>query len=796
MLADIIVPIPVAINYSYRVPAQLEGTITEGMRVIIPVGKSKLYTGIVKKIHPHTSPSENTKDIISLPDSHPIITQTEISLWEWVAFYYHCSIGEVYKAAIPSYYRDFEDLWVSIDQSVILPKDAEILRNELNSNQEFNLKHASQMLESKVVAKAIIALGGNNIYIDHRSTIFPKQQVYYRNVNHEDLLLAIDNNKRAPARKKVLEYFIDHDSLTRQELKDQIGVGTPILKTLLEASILKTEEKVLDEEENIKSDYSNLPDLSNDQNIAYNDILNGFDSNKVTLLHGVTSSGKTLIYLHLIKKQLEEGKQILYLLPEIALTTQIIDRINEFTGGIAEIYHSKFTGKARLRLYEKVKSGKPVLIIGARSSVFLPFRKLGLIIVDEEHDQSFKQHEPSPRYNARDMAVMLGHKHKANVLLGSATPSSESWLNALGGKYHLVKLYKRYNNFPLPQIELLDTRHARKRKVMDSEFHPDTIKQIKEVLERQGQIIILRNRKGYAPLIRCNDCGWTASCPNCSVHLTYHKKDVKLRCHHCHHTEPMPHECPDCKGTDLGYFGYGTQKVEEDLHFVFPDIKISRFDQDSLHNPKEFRKIIQDFTDQKTQILVGTQMLTKGLDFKNVRLIAVLHADQILNYPDFRAFERGYQMLEQVSGRTGRHSDDAKVIIQTSFPDHGVLQSVYHHNFNNMMTNELRERKALQYPPFVHLVNIHIKSTNQFIIENRSQLLQRDLRREFGVMVGEVMLPVIEKKGKMYERYVQVKVLKNKDQYRYKAYLQKVVNGFANSSAGKGLRIFMNADPV
>lgn len=796
MLADIILPIPIPVNYTYRVPKTLEKRVKEGHRVIVPLGKSKIHTGIVRKVHSTASSSDRIKNILLAIDEQAFVSEKTIEIWEWMAFYYHCSLGEIYKAAVPSYFRNFEDIDIHIPNPERLTKASNFLGEHLNTEHKFRLKHCIDIFGTKESSAAIISLAEiDNLDGEYISSIQARESFLVRNTSLEELEENIKASKNAPARKKILKYFTGHTDLPVSLLKNKIGVGKTALKPLIEEGILKQESRIIMQTKS-KADFSKLPELNKAQKVAYKEILKGFGLKKTCLLHGITSSGKTLIYLHLIKKTIEEGKQVLYLLPEIALTTQIIDRINESTGNIAEVFHSKFIGKSRLRLWENAESGISPLIIGARSSVFLPMHNLGLIIVDEEHDSSYKQHDPAPRYNARDMAVLLGTKTEANILLGSATPSAESWLNAVKGKYFFIPLYSRYQDFPLPKIRLLDTHHARKRKVMTNEFHPETLKQIGEVLNRNGQIIVLRNRKGYAPLLRCTECGWTASCPNCSVHLTYHKKDSKLRCHHCHYSIPMPSKCPDCGNPDLSYFGYGTQKVEEELSFAFPEVGISRFDQDSLKNPKQYRKIIQDFAAQKTQILVGTQMLTKGLDFENVRLIAVLHADQMLTYPDFRAYERAYQMLEQVSGRTGRHMEDALVLIQTSFPDHPVLQSLIQHDFVKMIGNDLDERRALGYPPFSHMINIHIKSVNQYQLEKRSMYLYKDLNREFGNLVSEPATPVIERIGKLYERLIQVKIPKGKNQNTYKKQLQKIVQGFSTSDAGKSLRIYIDADPV
>jgi primosomal protein N' (replication factor Y) (superfamily II helicase) len=796
MIADVILPIPVPVYYSYKIPEKLESKLSIGSRVVIPLGKSKIYTGIIRNIHYSNQSADKLKSILFSPDNMPFVNELMVKLWEWMAFYYHCTVGEVYKAAVPSYFRDFDQVFLQIPDDVSFSSEIDFLQPYLNNNREINLKHAMQLLGTKKMSSVIIKLFSDYYCnAEYRSSLIPKEKFLETELSLNALQKQIEDNNRAPARKKILQYFLKNKELDYSNFEAILSVSKTSLKPLLKNKTLKLSEKYPDVSLQPHS-FNHLPELNLAQTKAITEIREAFKEKKVCLLHGVTSSGKTLLYLNLMRDAISSGKQVLYLLPEIALTTQIVDRINQFTGGNAKVYHSKFVGKSRLELWENVSKGLPQLVIGARSSVFLPFANLGLIIVDEEHDQSFKQHEPAPRYNARDLAVMMGNKYDANVILGSATPSSESWLNALKGKYQLVSLKTRYQDLPLAKIKLLDTFHAKKRKVMTSEFHPETIQQMSQVLERDGQIIVLRNRKGYAPLLRCLDCGWTASCPNCSVHLTYHKIDATLRCHHCQYSIPVPQKCPECHSGAVQYFGYGTQKIEEELSLIFPNSGILRFDQDSLKNPKQYRKIIDEFAAQKTQILVGTQMLTKGLDFKNVRLIVVLNADQMLNYPDFRAFERGFQMLEQVSGRTGRHLEDALVLIQTAFPNHQVFKSLIAHDYQKMMNTELYERKMLEYPPFVHLINIHVKSVNQIELIKKTQLLFSDLYREFGKLVSEPAIPVVEKRGRMFERFIQIKIPKNARQNQNKRILHKLINGFSNSAMGRSLRVFLDADPV
>jgi len=794
LLAEVIVPIPVAAYYTYILPEKYQDRVFPGSRVIVPLGKSRVYTGIVRRVHQATNVSASIKTVLGAPDKSPFVQEETLSLWEWVAFYYHCYTGDVYKAAIPSHFRNFEDIFVTLSQHK-LPDEALFLIEGLDPGQPFNLKHAIQTHGSKKSGKIFIQHAGAIESMHYDSHLHPAETVLQRNKPVSELKNALKAQQGAPAQQKILEYFISTKALKKSEMDDNLGVSEASVKKARDEGWIKQTKRTLQREAQ-RFDFSGLPPMNEHQKEAYKHIKAGFEENKPCLLHGITSSGKTLIYLHLIKECIAQGKQVLYLLPEIALTTQIIERLRESTGSHIEVFHSKFSGKAKLQLWENIQSGHAKMVVGARSSVFMPFTDLGLIIVDEEHDSSFKQSEPAPRYNARDVAVMIAHGNCIPVVMGSATPSSESYYNAMKGKYKMVELNQRYRNMPLPDIRLLDVRNARKRKVMQGEFHPDTLKAIGGVLKRKGQVIVLRNRKGFAPVLICHDCGWKATCPHCSVHLTYHKQTGKLKCHHCSYTIKVPPACPECGNPDLKYLGYGTQKVEEDLQATFPDAIITRFDQDSLTSGNTYQKIINGFENGKTDILVGTQILTKGLDFLNVRLIVVLHTDQMLTYPDFRSFERGFQMLEQVSGRTGRHNKEAEVLIQTEFTGHPILQSLTKHDYKDMMHTELSERRQLKYPPFVHLIHIYLKSSHEYLVIKRSMILYNELKLELGIFVNEPAVPVTEKESGQFRRFIQIRLPKDKKLMQRKKYIQKIIIGFEKSQAGKKLRIIVDADPV
>ncbi|MGC9331486.1 MAG: replication restart helicase PriA [Bacteroidales bacterium] len=794
LLAEVIVPLPVAAYYTYIVPDKYHDRVFPGSRVIVPLGKSRLYTGMVRCIHMATNVSSGIKTVLGAPDKTPFVQEETLSLWEWIASYYHCYPGDVYNAAIPSHFRNFDDIFVTFRHDN-LPDEVLFLIRGMETEHTFNLKYIIQTHGSKKTGNTLIQHSGVIDNMEYHSHLHPAEIVIQRNKPVAELINAMKSQQGAPAQAKILEYFIDHNTLKKSELDLKLGVSEASLKKARDTGWIKQVKHCLPREKQ-RFDFLGLPAMNARQEKAYHQIKTGFEENKPCLLLGITSSGKTLIYLYLIKECIAQGKQVLYLLPEIAITTQIIERLRESTGTHIEVFHSKFSDKAKLQLWENIQSGHAKMVVGARSAVFMPFQNLGLIIVDEEHDSSFKQSDSSPRYNARDVAVMMAHNDNIPIVMGSATPSTESYYNAVKGKYKMVELTQRYRNMPLPDIRILDVKFARKRKVMQGDFHPETLKAINGVLMRKGQIIVLRNRKGYSPVLLCHDCGWKASCPHCSVNLTYHKKTGMLRCHHCNYSKKVPDACPECGNSALKYAGYGTQKVEEDLLATFPDAVITRFDQDSVSSGHSYQKIINDFQQGKTDILVGTQILTKGLDFINVRLIAVLHADQMLNYPDFRSFERGFQMLEQVSGRTGRHNKEAEVLIQTEFADHPILKSLVKHDYKEMIHAELSERRQLKYPPFVHLVNIYLKSSYNDLLIKRSMILYNELKLELGTFVDEPAIPVTERVAGQYRRFIQIRLPKDKKLMQRKKFIQKITLGFEKSAAGKKIRIIVDADPA
>ncbi|MEA3447725.1 MAG: primosomal protein N' [Bacteroidota bacterium] len=794
LLAEVIVPIPVAAYYTYIVPEKYQDRVFPGSRVIVPLGKSRLYTGMVRRIHQATNVSTGIKTVLGAPDKIPFVQEETLSLWEWIASYYHCYPGDVYKAAIPSYFRNFDDIFVTFRHDN-LPDDALFLIRGMEPEQAFNLKYIIQTHGSKKTGNTLIQYPGGIESMEYHSHLHPAEMVIQRNKPVRELINALESQQGAPAQQKVLDYFISNKTIKKSDAKKHLHVSDASIKKARDAGWIKQVKQWLPREKQ-RFDFSGLPAMNAWQETAYHQIKTGFEENKPCLLHGITSSGKTLIYLHLIKECIAQGKQVLYLLPEIALTTQIIERLRESTGTHIEVFHSKFSGKAKLQLWENIQSGHAKMVVGARSAVFMPFKNFGLIIVDEEHDSSFKQSEPAPRYNARDVAVMMAHNDNIPIVMGSATPAGESYYNAVKGKYAMVELNQRYRNMPLPDIRMLDVKNARKRKIMEGEFHPDTLTAIHRVLERHGQVIVLRNRKGFAPVLTCRECGWKAMCPHCSVHLTYHKQTGKLKCHHCSYSVNVPPVCPQCGNPDLKYLGYGTQKVEEDLQMKFPSAKITRFDQDSLTSGHTYQNIISGFENGNTDILVGTQILTKGLDFLNVRLIVVLHADQMLTYPDFRAFERGYQMLEQVSGRTGRHHSEAEVLIQTEFAGHPILKSLVKHDYKEMMHAELSERRQLKYPPFVHLIHIYLKSSYSNLLIKRSMILYNELQLELGAFVNEPAIPVTEREAGQYRRFIQIRLPKDKKLMQRKKFIQKKTLGFGKSAAGKKIRLIVDADPA
>ena len=725
---DVILPIPLKQTFTYEVNKDEARFLKPGMRVAVPFGKAKIYTGIVLNIHQQTPQGYEIKSIDQILDEFPVINEFQIQHWQWMASYYLCTLGEVLKAAIPNGFLLESETIITLNTNATIAvselNDLEFLVLEaLQSQPSLHINDIRSILDRKNVMGVLTNLiekkhivVQEEVHEKYRPKIkrFIKLSSHYS--SQENLKDLLDTLSRAPKQREVIMTLLMLSSkenkaiesvlLQKKSNSNSAVINKLIAKEILEEYFIQKDRVEFNLEKNAP-----IKNLSAAQTQALDEINTSFIKNDITLLQGVTSSGKTEIYVQLIDYAIKQGKQVLYMLPEIALTTQLISRLQNYFGEKISVYHSKYSISERVEVWNNVldHKAKAQIIIGARSSLFLPFSKLGLLIVDEEHEPSFKQYAPSPRYNGRDSAVVLAKYHGAKLLMGSATPSLESFFNATNNRYGLVTLKKRFGNVLMPEIELVDVKEKHRKKLMKGHFSDRLLEEINEALKNKEQVILFQNRRGYSPIIECTTCGISPQCPNCDVSLTFHQYKNQLRCHYCgYHTSKMI-SCIACGNETLDSKGFGTEQIELELKELFPDHQIARMDQDSMKGKHAYAKIIEAFELKEIDILVGTQMLAKGLDFRNVSLVGVMNADNLLNFPDFRAHERSFQLLQQVAGRAGRTKKRGKVIIQTYNPYHQILQQVSTNNFEEMYQQQLEERYRYKYPPFYRMIKITLK---------------------------------------------------------------------------------------
>jgi len=747
--ADIILPLAVRGRFTYTIPDEMSGKIIAGLRVMVEFGGKNLYYGIVCHLHNNIPGYKNVKPIISIPDTLPLINENQLNLWQWMAEYYLCSEGEIMKAALPSAeslacYRPRLETFIFLSE-----KYSDIKLNEILDK----LKRAQKQQELLITYLQITGYSEG-------TEIFP--------IN-KSLLLA-----EAHSSAGVLDTLISKGILTQSSL--------PVSR--------------ISESDSYKGP---VKELSAAQSEAHKSVVTQFSDKDIVLLHGVTSSGKTEIYIHLIEEQLKKGKQVLYMLPEIALTTQIILRLKKHFGSVTGVYHSRFSDNEKVEIWKRVADEDPHsgyrLILGVRSSIFLPFNNLGLIIIDEEHDGSYKQHDPAPRYHARDSAIMLSAFHKAKTILGSASPSIESYNNAVNGKYGLTELKVRFGFIKLPTFVIGNTREAYRKKQMVSHFTPELLNAMDEALGNREQIILFQNRRGFSPYIECSECGWIPVCVQCAVNLTYHKGINKLVCHYCGYTTGTISKCGSCNSTGMVTRGFGTEKIEDEIKIVFPDAIVARMDQDTTRNKNSFNKIIHAFEERRIDILIGTQMISKGLDFENLTVVGILNADNLLNYPDFRAHERSFQLIEQVSGRAGRRQKQGKVIIQTGDPANRIIRLVLRHDYLNMFRIQAEERKTFNYPPFCRMVKISIKHKDRALLNYFSEQLGNDLKTIFGKRVLGPESPVISQVQLWYIKTILIKIEKEKPPVKAKQLIIEAIDRLSKEKGASALKIAIDVDP-
>lgn len=815
--ADIILPVPLPKLFTYEVPESFGKSITRGMRVMVPFGKKKQLSGIVFELHGNKPEAYDTKPLLAILDTNPLVTPKQLELWRWIATYYQCSLGEVYKAALPSGLKLESETRFFYNPEFIesekLPEKALLVLDYLSREKEGTLDDLNKITGLKNCYPIIKELIEQNaLFPDEKvaEKYKPKEEWFlslHPDSRSEDALKEIfDKLNRAPKQLHLLMQFIHKNggvkkctegkTMARKELLEEEENTSAALNELIKKNVLIQEALEVGRLDFSEAPVTEIKKLSLEQNSALGQIREGFVLNKPVLFHGVTSSGKTEIYIHLIEEFLNKGKQVLYLLPEIALTTQITNRLKAHFGNKLGIYHSKFSDEERVEVWnDLLKNDNYRIILGVRSSIFLPFSNLGLVIVDEEHENSFKQYDPAPRYHARDVALVLARQFEAAVLLGTATPSVESYYNVKTGKYHLVELNTRYEGIRLPEIKVVNTREAYRKKTMQSHFSPDLLELMAKALKNKEQIILFQNRRGFSPYLECAQCAWIPTCPHCDVSMTYHKNIDQLVCHYCGHSVSTYTTCQACGSPSLFTKGFGTQKIEEEIKALFPEAQVARMDYDTTRSKTGYEKIISSFEQGKLDILVGTQMVTKGLDFDRVSLVGILNADTMLNNPDFRAFERSFQMMAQVSGRAGRKNRQGTVILQTSNPDHPVIHQVQINDYQSFFNQQIEERELFKYPPFYRLIFLTVKHKNQSTVNRAANALARELRTVFGHRVIGPQVPPITKIQDYHLQRIILKVERTSSPAKAKELMQQCMHHILAQDPWRYVSIVADVDP-
>ncbi|MBQ5616845.1 MAG: primosomal protein N' [Bacteroidaceae bacterium] len=743
---DVILPLPLPGTFTYSIPEELKGKIIPGCRVVVPFGKKVTYTALVSSLHNNPNNNYEIRPIRELLDEAPIVLNEQIKLWDWIARYYMCSLGEIYKAAIP-----------------------QGLKGEFKPRTEQRVRLTARCRDEK----------GINLILQSLS--------------------------RAPRQKRLLATYLQATTpfsdnpkeISKHKLLEEAQVSQNIYKELQDKGIFESYEVEIGRlaRENDKVAPQNI--LNDAQKKAFEEIKDSFKQKNVTLLHGVTSAGKTEIYIHLITEALERGEQVLFMLPEIALTKQITERLRRVFGNKIGVYHSKFSDAERVEIWKKQLSDEPYeIILGVRSSLFLPFKKLGLIVVDEEHENSYKQQDPAPRYNARNAAIVLASLYGAKTLLGTATPSIDSYYNATTGKYALVNLTTRHREVKLPHIEVIDMAEYSRKKQTVGTFSDPLVEAMSNALKEKKQIILFQNRRGYAPQMECKTCGWVPRCKHCDVSLTLHKNSNKLVCHYCGYTTPAPIHCPNCEEKKFMTLGYGTEKIEDDLQNLFPEARIERMDLDTTRTRTAYEKIIEDFQQGKTDILIGTQMVSKGLDFDNVAVVGIINADTLLNYPDFRATERAFQLMAQVAGRAGRKNGQGTVFLQTRMSDAAVIPQIVKNDYASFYNQQLSERMLFHYPPFYRLVYIYMKHRDVHVLEEFSDIIAKRMRDIFDNRILGPDLPPVARIKQLYIRKIVLKVENGLSQYKINEVLQNIQQAYCQMPRYRAISMYYDIDPV
>lgn len=814
---DVILPLPLPKSFTYALPDEGADQVQPGCRVVVPFGRKKFYTAIVCNVHYYAPADYEVKEISTVLDASPILLPNQFKFWQWLADYYLCTQGDVYKAALPSglklesetiveYNPDFEAEapLPEREQKILDRLSVEPEQSVTKLEKETGIKNILPVIKSLLDKEALF------VKEEMRRTYKPKTETRVRlaaeAAGEERLKELFDELARAPKQLALLMKYIELSGVLgsaslkevgKKELLKRADASPAVFNALVDKHVFEVYQQEIGRLNALPGKTAELNPLNEFQQHAYEEVVRSFREKNVTLLNGVTSSGKTEIYIHLIDDTLRAGKQVLYLLPEIALTTQITERLKRVFGSRLGIYHSKFPDAERVEIWQKQLTDKGYdIILGVRSSVFLPFRNLGLIIVDEEHENTYKQQDPAPRYHARSAAIVLAAMYGAKTLLGTATPSVETWHNATTGKYGLVQLKERYKEIQMPEIIPVDIKELHRKKRMAGPFSPLLLQYMREALDQKEQVILFQNRRGFAPMIECRTCGWVPKCKNCDVSLTYHKGIGQLTCHYCGYTYQLPRSCPACEGVELVNRGFGTEKIEDDIRVIYPEASVARMDLDTTRTRAAYEKIIADFEQGKTDILIGTQMVSKGLDFDHVSVVGILNADTMMNYPDFRSYERAFQLMAQVAGRAGRKNKRGRVVLQTKSIDHPMIRQVMENDFEGMVAHELSERQLFHYPPYYRMVYVYLKNRNEALLDQMARTMADKLRAVFGQRVLGPDKPPVARIQTLYIRKIIVKIEQNAPMNRARELLVQVQREMVEDDRFKSLIVYYDVDPM
>lgn len=817
--ANVILPLPISGSFTYSVPSIYEDEIEVGSRVLVQFGKKNYYTGIVELVHNNQPSGYEVKEIMMVLDAKPIVRHPQLKLWNWLAEYYLCSVGEVYKAAVPSGLKVESETYILLnsdyeyDENVNLTERMALIIQLLDRNGRMKISEIERETGFKNLGTLVnkmleigLVLIDERIVDKYRARKETLVRLNCDRNDNEALHGFFDIVKRARQQEKMLIAYLDLSAwmqsatpkeVLKSDLLERSGASPAVLKGLVDKGVLEIYKKEINRFTVDVSESAELPQLSNAQLAAYNSILDKWKENKVTLLRGVTGSGKTEIYSHLINDVLNLGQQVLYLVPEISLTTQLTSRLQKIFGKRLLIYHSKFSDNERVDVWKKLLSThEPLIVLGVRSSVFLPFAKLGLAIVDEEHESSYKQYDPAPRYNARDAAIVLASMHGAATLLGSATPAVETYYKAKNGRFGLVELLERFDGIRMPEVKVVDMRDQRKRKECRGLYSNPLLVASRKALGEGKQVIMFQNRRGYAPMVECKECAWVPKCKNCDVSLVFHRNIRELRCHYCGYSMTLPNLCPVCGQDSVETYGYGTERIADDLNEIFNEYRVARMDLDTTRNKDAYEDIIEDFSSHKTDILVGTQMVTKGLDFERVRVVGVLNADSILNYPDFRSNERAFNMIEQVAGRAGRKNEVGEVYVQTTDPNNQIIEKVKTHDYEGYYDEQIDERQRFAYPPFTKIVNIYLKHKDERMVNSLAVNYVLELRKIFGNRVLGPEKPIVGRVANYYIQSIMLKMEANASMRKVKDLLRTVYERVSIDKNMRSAILYYDVDPV